>query len=278
MNNFDIKKYNKAFTLIELLVIMAIIGLLTSIILVSLKSIRAKAKIAAGMQFSGSIYHVLGDNMLGEWKFEDNLEDTSGNNNHGEYYPSSSAPSFAESFMGSAEKSLSLDGSGYVIVPYSDSMEAISLWDNDVTISLWIKPAVLPSSFYSFIFINQGQSFLSLLNNGALDWQIRTSSSELKSGMTENKRIAPGNWYHIALTTGDSGKLKIFINGAEQKLSYNYWLSTYLGSSEPIYIGGYPSFFSEGKFNGLIDEVRIYKGKFNIGQVQQIYAEGLKKI
>ncbi|MFH1611996.1 MAG: type II secretion system protein, partial [bacterium] len=40
------QKNQKAFTLIELLVVIAIIGLLASIVLVSVNSVREKAKIA----------------------------------------------------------------------------------------------------------------------------------------------------------------------------------------------------------------------------------------
>lgn len=44
------KKYSKGFTLVELLVVIAIIGILASVVLVSLSSQRQKARVSAAVQ------------------------------------------------------------------------------------------------------------------------------------------------------------------------------------------------------------------------------------
>ena len=79
---------NKSFTLIELLVVIAVIGLLTSIVMVSMKGTRGKAKITKGLQFSQSINHALGAHAVGIWDFNDHdtpgvANDRSGYANHG---------------------------------------------------------------------------------------------------------------------------------------------------------------------------------------------------
>ncbi len=84
-NNDTIYSMNmktKGFTLIELLVVISIVSLISSIVLSSINSTREKGRIAAGQQFSSSMHHAIGDELIGEWKFENDIAteavDTSG--------------------------------------------------------------------------------------------------------------------------------------------------------------------------------------------------------
>ena len=79
---------NKAFTLVELLVVIAVIGLLASIVLVSLGPVRDKARLATVQSFYAQVTHILAIDAVGIWKFEEGVgateaKDSSGNKNHG---------------------------------------------------------------------------------------------------------------------------------------------------------------------------------------------------
>ena len=59
------------FTLVELLVVISIIGLLSSIVLVSFSNSRDKARLAKSQQFDAQISHALGAYAVGIWRFEE---------------------------------------------------------------------------------------------------------------------------------------------------------------------------------------------------------------
>ena len=135
---------NKSFTLIELLVVIAIIGLLASIILVSLKGVREKAEIAKGLEFSQSIQHALGADAVGIWSFDDcgndgdthtTLADTSGYGNNGTNHGAICREDTPFHVVGSGggKRALSFDGDDYV-----DCGSGASTLPANFTAEVWV--------------------------------------------------------------------------------------------------------------------------------------------
>jgi len=147
----------KSFTVIELLVVIAVLGLISSIILVSLKGTKEKAKIARSLQFEASLDHALRDEIVGEWKFEE-LEgetcegtgysfcDTSGvGNDDGSFYcaagisRSPDPPNKIEGLGQALYFSNSNDGSIQVRdIDTQDALEEIPQ-ENSATIGAWVR-------------------------------------------------------------------------------------------------------------------------------------------
>lgn len=59
----------RAFTIIELLVVMAIIGLLASIVLVSTQGAKERGKVGKSMAFAGNIQRSLGAYLVASYDF-----------------------------------------------------------------------------------------------------------------------------------------------------------------------------------------------------------------
>jgi len=261
-------KKQKSFTLIELLVVIAIIGLLSSVVLVSMQGIRDKARIARGLEFSQSIQHALGAYTLGWWSFETiqagKVIDGSG---HGNDCTVSGATLIAG--MDGLDNALSFDGNDYISNTTLNLNGAACM-----TIEVWIKPNTLSGSqmiaqkngpfFFGLTGAKIGNSGFVLLAGGS--W----------GGLVGNTDLKVGIWQHVAMTY-DGAKLKFYLNGAQDgivsrtgALSGNGALIIGASSS-----GGLPP--TSNWFNGLIDEVRIYEQGITAGEIQRHYVEGLKK-
>lgn len=240
----------KSFTLIELMVVIAIIGLLASIVIVSVSSAKDRARIASGLNFSGQIQHAKGINAVGGLDFENNINDNFfGNDNSGVYLPSG-VPVYVDSANLNLGKAISFDGSHYISVPLSNSVPPNGL---PLIIEAWIK-------LYSYqgTIVCKENHFTLYTDNGGVIGIFLTSLGVGQLRMT-NGILDIGKWYHVAMTyIPNSDTLIVYLDGRELAKSSNVFLGDVLiapGSS--LYIGGGPP-CGHPNFNGVIDGLRIY--------------------
>jgi len=254
-----------AFTLIELLVVISIIGLLSTIAIVSMAGSRDKAAIAAGLQFEASVQHAVGSEMLADWEFDDGsgttAADTSGNGknatltNGPTWRCASTNKSYTPSGQGCA---LSFGGSAYVLTP------ALGLGDG--TVSLWFNnygsnPGAdilgkrTVGCFSSAIYINNppDPNALTVYNTGP----------EAKIGA-----IKPNQWTNLVIVrTGAGAEADFYLNGKlTLKNAYNLNLNDLISSVGATCAG-------VNAFNGSIDNVRVYGAALGASRIERLYAE-----
>lgn len=250
------------FTLIELLVVVAILGLLATIVMISLAGSREKARIANALQFESSIAHGL-EPVLDMGFDSGTAIDGSGLGNNGTM--NGSVVASTDTVMGSG-KSLSFDGvDDYVEVPYNSSMN-LSGSGNGETVLLWVKHN---SSTNVFII-------------GRTDWKRRLWGSTLTiidSGniyYTLSVAGSDDNRWHLVGYTINGNTISSYVDGkliqavtATNNISPPpgaWWFGrSCSGSSCDFY------------YTGLIDNIRVYNKALSFSEIQRYYAQGLNK-
>ena len=267
----------KSFTLIELLVVIAIIGLLSSIVLVNISQQgRERARIAKIIQYSASVYHSLGDEIVGYWKFDEGVDDTcgtfdvcdsSGRDNHG-------------TRVNAVWISDSPTGDGYALDFEAESdevavVDSASLTFTDaITLEAWIRLDV-DSGCNSIIYKYESDwtSYWRGFHFERCTDSVRIRLAKEDESYPPNfltiATLMVGDWTHVVVTYDKNiGKIKTYINGefsSEQDKS-----DIMTPSSATLRIGGW-------SYNGSLDEVRLYTNALAAHEIQQHYVEGLEK-
>lgn len=224
----------------------------------------------------GKVYadEELEESLIADLKFNDNLDDSSGNGNSGK---SNKELAYTEGVNGSA---VYLDGSSYI-----DLGKSTELQPEDLTVSMWIKAAgkmsgenmltwFKPSGNYK----GKGWYLSSLDDSTPLKISIGESSGQPMEAYVSGSRsdfFPDGEWVHIAVTFDSSTQeVQIFRNGVAQEVLYLNTASyitkddtsdKYIGFNSPGYNGGYAKVY--------LDEFRVYGKAADASEVIGLYTE-----
>jgi len=251
---------NKSFTLIELLVVIAIIGLLASIVMVSVGLAREKARIAAGQRFASQLDHSL--EAVGSWRFDGNLLDGSGYGNDGTLTCLGASCWETDMTKCMQGQCLTFNGDDLINCGNGASLNITK----KITISAWIYPK---STNTGTIVAKNGPYYLGF-SNSKIASGIYTG---IWTWLNGNTTISLNAWSHLAITY-NSSLIKVYLNGKEDGSTPKN--GDMIISGDSVRIGwGAPGF--NNYFNGLIDEVRIYNQSLTSAQIEKIFVQGLER-
>ena len=263
------------FTLVELLVTIAIISMLASIILTNVNSAREKARIAAGKHLYAQLDSTMSE-VVGKWSFEEGsggtVRDGSGYGNNGTINGGASWQTASQCGLGLGG-CLSFDGvDDYIQVPHSESLAVV----RQLTMTAWVyRTADCPVVADTCMIANKEFDYeFGIRSGNTLQWAIKPSGGTWfwhNTGIV----VPQEKWTHVAISY-DGSKVVAYRDGRREE-SFDYNVGDLERSGTVLQISGRPTQPTGSRFNGFIDEVRIYSEALTAYQIQQMYAEGASK-
>lgn len=260
--------------------------------LLSAEEIRRLYNLGAGTKFAttnekGNLGNSSGSGLVGHWTFDGkymtpNVRDSSGNGFHG-VLTNFAATTTAIGRIGQA---LEFDGSDDVVAVTSNSALNPS---SSYTVSVWVYPHTLPvvSSGQWIGIVAKGNTGETSANNhpyviayhpinggSPVGFGVGLESSSGSNCNAFSSDAEPaGEWYHVVSRFDDSSNiLEVFVNGVSQGTDACS-LSPNTGNARPVWIGD-DEHTSGLRFDGALDDVRIYTRALRDDEIRRLYDMG----
>ncbi|MFK8101607.1 MAG: LamG domain-containing protein [Saprospiraceae bacterium] len=214
----------------------------------------------------------LGKGLIAHYAFDkqpaSNLEikDESSNQNTGTYVGNIR---YVENRFGVGCRAISFDGASYITIPNSASLSQPT---TKFTAAVWVKIADGADFFKEWLTILcKSNSSTESFNSPHYRMHATATTVSLNTDLTKSytPQLSYDTWYFYAYTY-DGSKLKVYINGAI--LYEEYYQSKLSPNNMPLEIGRDLPGFAE-YFNGVMDDLRIYKRALSKSELDQLYQD-----
>ncbi len=274
---------NRGFTLIELLVVVSLIGMLSSIVLVSLQAARDKGRVASAIIFSTSMYRGWGADAFGVWNFDEasgaDAQDSGPNSitlvKNDAALRSTDTPVSSGKSLDFVTGMAKANGPSYTgtISNYGDFTK--------YTTSFWFNLPVGFGNGTTFGLYSAGGARIIYVNLAA-DQSRVFAGPQLSSCTSGNVYFSytypTSKWVNMTFSW-DGSNSRLYIDGklvstltgcTPNAVGADPWKPTVLYVGSGISGGG-------SHFLGLMDELAIYTSVLTASQIQEIYAQGLPR-
>ena len=227
---------------------------------------------------------ILGDTSLKAlYKFDGNLNDSSGNNyaptaNSSIYYNYNGTASGVTYVTGKFGKAASFDGSNdYIELPLNTS--SFFAAKNTLSVSLWFKTngSISTNSILFSDYNNESYNIFSRLDSSGRLYVANRYQNLVNNNSTTSVSYDDSNWHHLVITNDVSSLTQtIYVDGSvvnTNNINSSSWYSSAtgrvsLGANYSTSASAYANWW-----NGLIDQVRIFKKSLSPGEVNSLYNE-----